>query len=48
MPKYLLSILLSVCPLAVAQSTATVPAACEVLPGNAAVAMPLRWSEGTL
>ncbi|HEB52358.1 MAG TPA: hypothetical protein ENI87_03780 [bacterium] len=33
---------------AVAQATATVPPAFETLPGNAAVAMPLRWSEGRL
>ena len=48
MPHHLIAILLTVCPLALAQSTATVPPVCEGLPGNAAVAMPLRWSEGTL
>lgn len=31
-----------------AQTTAVVPAICEHLPGNAAVAMPLRWSEGVM
>lgn len=31
-----------------AQSTAVVPPLCANLPGNAAVAMPLRWSHGTL
>ncbi|MGC6488576.1 MAG: hypothetical protein ACON4Z_13095 [Planctomycetota bacterium] len=48
MPKNLSVVLLSICSFAVGQSTATVPAVCEGLPGNAAVAMPLRWSEGTL
>lgn len=31
-----------------AQTTAVVPSVCANLPGNAAVAMPLRWSHGTL
>lgn len=31
-----------------AQTTATVPPICEFLPGNAAVSMPLRWSQGFL
>jgi len=48
MSEKLLAILLLACPAAHAQSTATVPPVCETLPGNAAMAMPLRWSEGTL
>ncbi len=48
MPKNALAIVLFACPVALAQSTATVPPVCETLPGNAAVAMPLRWSEGKL
>ena len=31
-----------------AQSVATVPPVCRTLPGNAAVSMPLRWSQGVL
>lgn len=31
-----------------AQQTATVPPICATLPGNAAVSMPLRWSQGVL
>ncbi|MCB9877755.1 MAG: hypothetical protein H6835_09160 [Planctomycetes bacterium] len=31
-----------------AQQTATLPPVCRTLPGNAAVSMPLRWSQGTL
>lgn len=31
-----------------AQTSAVVPPVCSNLPGNAAVAMPLRWSHGTL
>ncbi len=48
MPENALAIALFACPVALAQSTATVPPVCETLPGNAAVAMPLRWSEGKL
>lgn len=48
MSEKLLAIVLLACPAALAQSTAAVPPVCETLPGNAAVAMPLRWSEGTL
>ena len=33
---------------AVAQASATIPAVCETLPGNAAVSLPLRWSQGTM
>jgi hypothetical protein len=32
----------------VAQTTTVVPARCVDLPGNAALAMPLRWSQGVL
>jgi hypothetical protein len=31
-----------------AQTTTVVPAVCTSLPGNAALAMPFRWSQGTL
>ena len=31
-----------------AQTTTVVPALCQNLPGNAALAMPLRWSHGTM
>lgn len=31
-----------------AQTTTVVPAICATLPGNAALAMPFRWSQGTL
>lgn len=31
-----------------AQNVAVVPAVCSALPGNAALSMPLRWSEGTM
>ena len=31
-----------------AQSTATVPPVCASLPGNAALSMPLRWSQGAM
>ena len=48
MPKIPFATALFVCSVAMAQSTATVPPVCETLPGNAAVAMPLRWSEGKL
>jgi hypothetical protein len=48
MPENVLAMLLFACPAALAQSTATVPPVCETLPGNAALAMPLRWSEGRM
>lgn len=31
-----------------AQSQVTVPAVCATLPGNAALSLPLRWSQGTM
>ena len=31
-----------------AQNLATLPQACASIPGNAAVSLPLRWSEGTI
>jgi hypothetical protein len=33
---------------ATAQTTAVVPPVCAELPGNAAIALPLRWSHGTM
>lgn len=54
MSKYLLPIAVLICVAAssdaalLAQSTAFIPPAFETLPGNAGVAMPLRWSRGKL
>ena len=49
MPKHLLAFAALIgCSTLVGQSTATLPPAFETLPGNAGVAMPLRWSKGKL
>jgi len=48
MPENALAIVLFACPAVMAQTTATAPPVCETLPGNAALAMPLRWSEGKM
>ncbi|MBM4061375.1 MAG: hypothetical protein FJ265_09830 [Planctomycetes bacterium] len=44
-PSLLLTLCLGTLP---AQNRSTLPAACQVLPGNAALSLPLRWSHGTL
>ncbi|MGK0205829.1 MAG: hypothetical protein ACI89X_002458 [Planctomycetota bacterium] len=49
MTKHLLAFAALIgCSALVGQSTAVLPPVFESLPGNAAVAMPLRWSEGKL
>ncbi|MCA8973772.1 MAG: hypothetical protein KDC98_03585 [Planctomycetes bacterium] len=47
LPSLILAVL---CPVAtvLAQNESVVPEACTDLPGNAALSMPLRWSQGTL
>jgi len=48
LPRLLLGSALALSGFLSAQNSTVVPAVCTALPGNAAVAMPLRWSHGTL
>jgi len=43
-----LSFVATLAAIAPAQSTATVPAVCATMPGNAALSLPFRWSHGLL
>lgn len=47
-PILLVPLLLSAMTCVVAQSTVTIPAVCTTFPGNAAVSLPLRWTQGTM
>jgi len=47
-PFFGLPLLLLVANVATAQSTVTIPSVCTTFPGNAAVSLPLRWTQGTM